>query len=401
MVTSNFPRWAGDSTTPFVLHLAQDLQALGWDIHVLAPHAPRAARTETLGGVVVSRFRYFWPESLQTVCYNGGALGNLRRQPGNFAKLPFLVACELAAARRLLRSREFDLVHSHWILPQGYVCSLAARSLGIPHLATIHGSDVLALRNPGLDFFRRRALAGADGITVNSSVTQAAVEPLAGPEAHVVRIPMGATAATSSQPQVETLRRQHRDGGPLLLFVGRLVEEKGVGDVIAAMPAILGTEPRARLLIVGDGPEKASFEAQAARHGVTERVTFAGWVEAPHLPDYYAAADVFVGPSKRAANGGVEAQGLAFAEALLAGVPVVASASGGIPDAIRDGETGLLVPEGAPDRIAAAVLRLTSNPELARQLADQGQALARRELTREASARAFAREYEALRADSA
>jgi glycosyltransferase involved in cell wall biosynthesis len=124
-------------------------------------------------------------------------------------------------------------------------------------------------------------------------------------------------------------------------------------------------------------------------------------VEAPHLPDYYAAADVFVGPSKRAANGGVEAQGLAFAEALLAGVPVVASASGGIPDAIRDGETGLLVPEGAPDRIAAAVLRLTSNPELARQLADQGQALARRELTREASARAFAREYEALRADSA
>lgn len=72
-VTSNFPRWAGDSTTPFVLHLAQDLQEYGWTVDVLAPHAPGAAKKEELGGVSVKRFRYFWPEASENICYQGGA----------------------------------------------------------------------------------------------------------------------------------------------------------------------------------------------------------------------------------------------------------------------------------------------------------------------------------------
>src|SRR5688572_3816919 len=94
LVTSNYPRWAGDATTPFVLHLARDLRSLGWDVLVLAPHAPGAARAEVLDGVAVERFRYLLPERLQTVCYNGGSLGNLRRNPSNFLKLPLLVGRE-------------------------------------------------------------------------------------------------------------------------------------------------------------------------------------------------------------------------------------------------------------------------------------------------------------------
>lgn len=398
MVTSNFPRWSGDSTTPFVLHLAQDLQALGWEILVLAPHAPGAALAEDLDGVRVERFRYLWPEALQTVCYNGGSLGNLRRQPLNFVKVPLLVASEWAATRRRLATRRFDLVHSHWILPQGFVCSLAARSLRVPHLATVHGGDVFALRNATLDRFRRRALAGADCITVNSSVTHAAVEQLVGARANIVRIPMGATATAADVTRVAKLRGLHREGeGPLVLFVGRLVEEKGLGDAIAALPTILGSRPQARLLVVGDGPDKARFEERARALGVAARVTFTGWVDARWLPNYYAAADLFVGPSKRAANGWIEAQGLTFVEALLAGLPVIATASGGIVDVIRDGSTGLLVREGAADQIAAAVLRLAGDPILAQSLGREGAALARSEFTREVSARTFAQQFERLR----
>ena len=99
-VTSNFPRWSGDSTTPFVLHLAQDLQSLGWEVHVLAPHAPQAARMEVISGVQVKRFRYLWPIRQQTVCYQGGALINLRKHPANWLKLPALVAAETLAIVR-------------------------------------------------------------------------------------------------------------------------------------------------------------------------------------------------------------------------------------------------------------------------------------------------------------
>ncbi len=101
-VTSTFPRWRGDSTAPFVLHLAQDLQALGWQVDVLAPHAPGAATAEVLDGVSVERFRYLWAASQQTVCDQGGALANLRRRPLERLKLPALVAAELiAVAHRL------------------------------------------------------------------------------------------------------------------------------------------------------------------------------------------------------------------------------------------------------------------------------------------------------------
>jgi glycosyltransferase involved in cell wall biosynthesis len=399
MVTSNFPRWRGDSTTPFVLHLAQDLQALGWHVEVLAPHAPGAARSEELDGIPVHRFRYSWPEQSQTVCYNGGALGNLRRSPLNVAKLPMLVASEWAATRRHLATRRFDLVHSHWILPQGYVCSVVSRALGIPHITTVHGGDIFALRNSMLDKFRLRALTSAQRVTVNSSVTRAAIEKLAGPRPNLVQIPMGARDREADAAQVRELRGKHRQGpGPLLLFVGRLVEEKGVGDAIAAMPAMLSARPLARLLVIGDGPDRSRFEDQARALGVAERVTFTGWVDSHRLPDYYAAADIFIGPSKRAANGWVEAQGLTFAEALLAGLPVVATRSGGIVDVIRDGDTGLLVNEGSPGEIAAAALRLLDAPALACSLAARGREFAQLGLTRGASARAFAREYAALRA---
>ena len=118
-VTSNFPRWSGDSTTPFVLHLAQDLQSVGWEVHVLAPHAPQAARSEIIAGVRVERFRYLWPTRQQTVCYQGGALINLRKHPVNWLKLPALVAAETLAIARTLRAGHYDLIHSRWILPKG------------------------------------------------------------------------------------------------------------------------------------------------------------------------------------------------------------------------------------------------------------------------------------------
>src|SRR6185437_6645666 len=80
VVTSNFPRWKGDSVTPFVLHLVQGLQAVGWRVGVLAPHAEGAAIHEIIDGVRVDRFRYMWPASQETVCYGGGALVNLRQK---------------------------------------------------------------------------------------------------------------------------------------------------------------------------------------------------------------------------------------------------------------------------------------------------------------------------------
>ncbi|MCH8142915.1 MAG: glycosyltransferase, partial [Proteobacteria bacterium] len=161
-VTSNFPRWEGDSTTPFVLHLAEDLQDLGWKVDVLAPHAPSAASQEVLAGVNVKRFRYLWPASLETVCYQGGALMNLQQNRSNYIKLPALVFFEWFAIVRRLLWGNYDLLHSHWILPQGFTGVLAAKLFRLPHVITVHGSDAFALQGKVLGRFKRFSLSGAD-----------------------------------------------------------------------------------------------------------------------------------------------------------------------------------------------------------------------------------------------
>ncbi len=120
-LTSNFPRWHADSTTPFVLHLARNLQKLGWRVDILAPHAHGAAKTETIDGVRVKRFQYLWPASRQTICYQGGAMVNLRKNKLNYIKLPLLLFFEWLVLRRRFAAHRYDILHSHWILPQGFL----------------------------------------------------------------------------------------------------------------------------------------------------------------------------------------------------------------------------------------------------------------------------------------
>ncbi len=394
-VTSSFPRWRNDSTTPFIQNLAVDLRALGWDVHVLAPHAPGALTREVIDGVPVERFTYFWPRSLETVCYRGGALLNLRRNPANFASLPLLVMCEWLAIERCIQGGAFDLVHSHWILPQGFTAALATRRHRLPHVATIHGSDIFALNGRVLTACKRFALRHAEAVTANSSATLEAAQRVSPGLRKLERIPMGTAIAPANLDSVQRLRTAYRRvAGPLLLFVGRLVEQKGAADLLDAVPHILPRLPDVTAIVVGDGPERQPLEKRARRLGIADRVRFTGWVDAATLADYYHAADIFVGPSKQTADGAREAQGLTFIEAMLAGTPVIATRIGGIGDAIRHGETGLLVNAGAPAEIAQSVIEIHQDTELRERMRSSARALAEREFTRNAAAQAFSALYE-------
>ncbi len=396
--TSNFPRWDGDSTTPFILNLAQDLQDLGWRVDVLAPHAPGARVHEILCDLQVERFRYLWPPRLQSLCYQGGALINLRRNRLRALQLPSFVMAQWFAMLRRLATGRYDLLHSHWILPQGFTGVLAAKSLGVPHVLTVHGGDAFALRGRALTAFKRFAVHWADAVTVNSSATEAAVTGIAPGTRELHRIPMGVSvqpAAASSEAAV--LRARYRRGdGPLLVFVGRVVEEKGVGDLIRAVSRLAPERPDITALIVGEGQDRTTMEALARDAGVADRVAFTGWVEPDKVPGYLAAADIFVGPSRQAPDGWIEGQGLTFLEAMLSRKPVIATRIGGIVDAVRHEETGLLVDPAAPQEIAAAVERLVADPGMADRLCDAGADLVRRGFTRNASAKAFSDLFQTL-----
>ena len=228
MLTSNFPRWKGDSVTPFVLHLAEDLAALGWEVDVLAPHASGAARHENFGAVQVSRFQYWWPANSQLLCYNGGALANLRTRPlARFQLLPFALA-EIWATLRNLGKCRYDLIHSHWILPQGLVGWLATRVFRKPNVITVHGGDIFGLQGQWLRRAKWFALNRATQVTVNSSFTEAAVRALlTGELQNIIRIPMGVEEI--SQPNSNrrsAIRSRFSEGGFLLAFAAGWCRKK-------------------------------------------------------------------------------------------------------------------------------------------------------------------------------
>ena len=228
VMTSTFPRWAGDTQPPFVYNLCAKI-APKFDITVLAPHGPKNRSNEQWGDINIVRFRYFWPERLEQLAY-GGILPNLKRNKFLWLLVPFFFIAELIAAFRVSRSLRIDVLHAHWVIPQGIIASLVGWVSHIPVLITCHAADVYGLRGRFKDRVKRWTLNRCSYITAVSQGLLEAIRDLrVSSQIPAAVISMGVdTSAFNPGKRDEGLRQRLSDGGPLLLFVGRLVEKKGV-----------------------------------------------------------------------------------------------------------------------------------------------------------------------------
>lgn len=366
VMASTFPRWTGDSVPPFVHRLSAGLADRGHEIHVLAPHVAGAARHEVMDGIQVHRFVYA-PVRMESLCYGGGILENLRRDRMRWSLVPPFMAAQFVAMLRLVRRHQIEAIHAHWLLPQGLLAAFGRPVVHCPVLLSAHGGDVFAMRTG----VRRRLLTvaarRADVCTANSNAMQRELARLTGVDATV--IPMGVDPSVF-HPGDRGGDCQPHAGGPHILFVGRLVEQKGARHLIEAMSVVRSVVGGARLQIVGDGPERASLEALTAKLDLAGCVDFLGAVPNSDLPAYYRRADLFVAPSVMSRDGGdTEGLGVVLLEAAASGLAMVASRIGGIPDVVEHEKTGLLVEPGDPEAIASAVTRLLSSEPLRYTLA--------------------------------
>lgn len=369
-LVSSAPQFEGDSTAPFILNMAQDLCDLGYQIDILAPHASGIKCQEKIGDVSIYRFRYLWPECLETLCKGGSAMANLRHSPFRLLQIPFLLLGQIAACKRLLKENHYDIVHSHWLIPQGCIGAMLAKKYGIPHIVSVHGGDIFSLKHPLFLRFKRYAIANSQAVIANSGYTKNSIEQLLrGDKMLLIHIiPTGTTPLVSVPKANSAVKTSFcPNGEKLIIFLGRIVEEKGLKYLLDALSTISQKTPT-KLIVVGEGAQRKELEEYVDSQNLTGSVIFQGGVPHKQIYDYLSIADVFVGPSVTMPNGGVEAQGNTFVEAMFAKVPVVASNIGGIPDAVIHGKTGLLVPEKSPEAIAEAVLRLFSDSYLAKEL---------------------------------
>jgi glycosyltransferase involved in cell wall biosynthesis len=265
------------------------------------------------------------------------------------------------------RKNKFDVIHVHWPFPHGiwgYVAGLASRT---PVVLNFHGAELLLVHKyPFVKPFLRHALRHADAVICNSRYTASEVAKYSpnSPTPAAV-IPSGPSVAprVRAQKPLNSVKE--------ILFVGRLIARKGVDVLLRALPLIESEGP-VHLHVVGHGDMAERWQALARELAVERSVTFHGAISKVALEQRYASADVFVLPAIVDERGDTEGLGAVLVEALSFMTPVVASDVGGIADVIRDGETGLLVPEKNPAALAAAISRLLRDRELADRLARQG-----------------------------
>ncbi len=378
VIASTFPGRPDDGTPAFVRDLAL-AESEDFDTTVIVPMVSGAPRHERIGDLEILRFRYFFRRWEDLA--DGAMLENLRNRRSRLAQvLPFMAA-EWLAVRRAVREIRPDLMHVHWIIPQGIV--VAGMMRRTPCVVTTLGGDLYGLRNAPARALKRRVVKRAAAITTMNQDMRLQIIALGGaPEATRV-MPMGADLTGIRAAAGDFDRIAGR-----LLFVGRLVEKKGLAYLLDALRAM--DTSRFTLTVVGDGPLRTELEGKAA--GLP--VTFVGQLGRAELAAEYARSEVVVIPSAKAASGDQDGLPVVLLEAMGLGCAVVASDLPGINEVVLDGKTGRLVPPADSSALTAALTELLADSDARRTLGEGA-----RELSDSLSIPAVGARYRALLAE--
>jgi glycosyltransferase involved in cell wall biosynthesis len=368
VLTSTFPRWAGDTEPSFVFSLCKYLQQQGIEIDVIAPHAAGAKKYEVMDNIPVFRYRYFF-SNLETLAYAGGIMANLKKNRLNYLLIPLLLFSLAVAVLRKLATGNYQLIHAHWIIPQGFICILIRKILGqenLPVLCTSHGGDLYALDTPIFRNLKRWTIKHSDCLSVVSHAMKEFVRDLCNDKQDIRVIPMGVDLRTVFIPVPGVTRHDNR-----LIFVGRLVEKKGVTNLIEAVNIIRQDITNIELLVVGDGPLRATLENETHNLNLEQHIHFKGAVTHEQLPELYSSSAVAVVPSIIASTGDQEGLGLVIIEAMGCGCAVVASDLDAVRDII-DEESGMLTKPADAHDLAEKIQLLLLDQKKREQLSVNG-----------------------------
>ncbi|OBB36803.1 glycosyltransferase family 4 protein [Mycobacterium sp. 852002-51961_SCH5331710] len=278
--------------------------------------------------------------------------------------------------RRLVEETSAETVWFGAAAPLALMAPLARDAGARRVIASTHGHEVGWSMLPLARNALRRIGSGTDAVTYISQYTRRRFASAFGPRAALEHLPPGVDTERFTPDEVARAQLRARYGlgnRPVVVCLSRLVPRKGQDMLIRAMPAIRQRVPDAALVIVGGGPYRSTLHKLADSFGVADHVVFTDAVPGDELPAHHAMADVFAMPCRtRGAGLDVEGLGIVYLEASATGVPVVAGRSGGAPETVRDGETGVVVDGWDVGAIAAAVGDLLADPDRAVRMGAAG-----------------------------
>jgi colanic acid/amylovoran biosynthesis glycosyltransferase len=340
VIASTFPAFEGDGTPAFVSDLAK-YEARHFETLVLTPRVPNAPAIEQHGQRLrIERFPYF-PKRWERIA-SGAIIENVRAHRTSLVQVPALFGAEALAVRRAVRTFRPDVVHAHWIVPQGIVAIAAAR--GVPMVLSTLGGDIYALRGRFWDRVHRTVLRRASAVTTMNREMRARLLELGAPtdQTHLLTPGTDIRLIRAAGNNVDAVRGR-------ILVAGRLVEKKGIQVLLEAVRQLRTSSWS--LDVVGDGPLRKRLETAA--EGLPVR--FLGQLGRENLGRAMHEAEVFVAPSVPAASGDQDGVPIVLLDAMAAGCAIVGSRLAGIDEVVEDGRSGVLVPPGDVAALAGAI----------------------------------------------
>ena len=383
LVTQTFPKYPGDATAPFMAEIAESLASRGHTIDVVLPHHPEF-RYPAGGGIRFFPYRYSPTDRISPWGYGESLRGSSRVTPTVLGFLPAIVISLRRKLRQLLAASSYDVIHAHWLLPNGWAAAAARHQ--VPLVITLHGSDVaIAERNRVSQALARRALAAAGAVTAVSDDLRLRAVVLGADPATARTVHLGVNTEEFAPRSDNSATRIRLGAAPeqlLVVAVGRLIEKKGFSYLIEACSQLEAVH----VVIVGDGYLRAELERLARDRGGS--VTFTGTLDRGAVAEAVAAADVVAVPSVIDSVGKSDGLPNTILEALSAGRAVVASRIAGIPEVVTEDSNGLLVTEKDVNGLVRALSAL-KDPGLRERLGGEARRRATSELGWDKTAAAF------------
>lgn len=392
VLTHNYPRFAGDFSGTFVEALCHEFAHQNQQVTIWAPFDAAYQRRVDIekSPIDLRLYRYIWPERLHQLGYMRSMQADLALRSEGYLLGPNMVAAGLVKVLREVRLLRPDLLHAHWLLPNGFIGAVVSKLTGIPLVISVPGSDAqIANANPLFRLCARFAMRQASLMTANSADLRdavAALDPTVlkkfelivyGTDPNALKPDATGVAALRAKLGI-TPQAQAINAGPMqkaetiacqppliVLCVGRMVYKKGFDIFIRALSEPALRERNVVGLMIGDGDQKVEWQQLAAELGVADRLRWVGNVPKTEIGLYYNACDLLINPAVRKPVDGLN---VCVLDAMSCGKPVIGSAVAGNPLAIVDGETGFLVPEGDPVALAHALAKLADDPALVQRL---------------------------------
>jgi len=369
LISHLFPCDRQDYKGNFVRDLAVELRYRGHEVHVVTPMRPGAVKEETIDGVFVHRFSYYgWRRGIQL----GQLKGNSTLLLGSLILLGTM-KCLLSVIKH-----NIDLVHAYWVVPGGLIGLIVGRLTRRPVVATAAGSDLTTAPEYRLArLLTTLTLKHLDRVLpVSTPMKKIAMKlGLPGDRGTVIHGPVGIDTGDLK----ETAKQQPftEKYGRTLVYVGNLTAPKRAETIIRAMQKVREMYADCRLVLIGEGSLLPSLEALADELGLKKHVNFLGALPHEEVLKMLQGADVFVHCSDH------EGLGMAIMEAMGAGLPVVASRVGGVPDLVREGETGFMILPDDVEKYAEKIILLLKNDQLRKKLGSNARHFAEKHLNKQ------------------